>query len=84
MRLFDIAVPIVASDVLPNLALDDVREAVDGIRPGLASAERPEVASRIVRRRQRFGVRVREEEAPSYWPAPNARPEVALPDERAP
>ena len=53
-----------ASEVLEGLTPDDVCEAVDGVRFGLTRDEQTEAVARIVRRRQRESVRVREEEAP--------------------
>ena len=70
---------LAASRVLPGLTPADVCEAVDGLRLSLTSDERMEVVARIVRRRQRASVRVREKEAPAYAPGPNCRPEAALP-----
>ncbi len=57
-----------ASELLPGFTPDDMCEAVDGVRLGLNQQERAEAVTRIVRRRQRTSVRVREEEAP--YPAP--------------
>ena len=53
-----------ASGVLGGLTPSDVREAVDGVRLGLTLDERKEAVARIVRRRPRASVRVREREAP--------------------
>ena len=50
------------SHVLEGLTPSDVCEAVDGVRLSLTSDERREAVARIVRRRQRTSVRVREEE----------------------
>ena len=50
------------SHVLEGLTPSDVCEAVDGVRLSLTSDERREAVTRIVRRRQRSSVRVREEE----------------------
>ena len=55
---------LAASRVLGGLTPDDVRAAVDGVRRSTTLAERTEVVARIVRRRRRASVRVREEEAP--------------------
>ena len=52
-----------ASEVLEGLTPGDVCEAVDGVRLGLTFTERTEAVARIVQRRQRASVRVREEEA---------------------
>ena len=60
--------PLEASEVLEGLTPGDVCEAVDGVRIGPTPAERMEAVTRIVRRRQRASVRVREEEA--QYPAP--------------
>ena len=57
------------SHVLEGLAPSDVCEAVDGVRLSLTSDERREAVARIVRRRQRTSVRVREEEG-AYSPDP--------------
>ena len=51
-----------ASRVLEGLTPEDVCEAVEGVRFGLTLTERTEAVARIVRRRQRASVRVREEE----------------------
>ena len=61
-----------ASQVLEGLTPDDVCEAVEGVRSSLTHDERTEAVTRIIRRRQRASVRVREEEAP-YSPVPNRR-----------
>ena len=50
-----------ASGVLEGLTPDDVCEAVEVVRFGLTHDERAEAVARIVRRRQRASVRVREE-----------------------
>ena len=57
-----------ASQVLEGLTADDVREAADGVRRSLTPAESIEAVARIVQRRRRASVRVREEEA--SYPAP--------------
>ena len=49
--------------VLPELTPDDVCEAVEGVRVGRTLDERKGAVARIVRRRRRASVRVREEEA---------------------
>lgn len=54
--------PIPASHVLGGLNEGDVREAVDGVRFGMTPQERIDAVARIVRRRQRASVRVREAE----------------------
>ena len=74
---------ISASEVLPGLTPDDVCGAVEGVRQSLTTAERMDAVTRIVRRRQRASVRVREEDPPPYAPASNARAEAAATD-RAP
>ena len=51
-----------ASQVLEGLTPDDVCEAVEGVRVGQTYDDRKEAVARIVRRRQRASVRVREEE----------------------
>ena len=50
------------SVVLEGLTPDAVCEAVDGVRLGETDDERKEVVARIVRRRQRVSLRVREEQ----------------------
>lgn len=52
--------PIPASGVLGGLTAGDVCEAVDGVRFGMTPRERMEAVARIVRRRRRASVRVRE------------------------
>ena len=53
-----------ASAVLGGLTPDDVREAVDAMDLTLTREERTAAVARIVRRRQRASVRVREDNAP--------------------
>ena len=55
---------LAASEVLEGLTPDDVHEAVDKVRLGPTPAARIEAVTRIVRRRQRASIRVREEPAP--------------------
>ena len=55
---------IAASEVIGGLTPGDVREAVDGVRLGVTLDERTEAVARIVRRRRRTSVRVREEATP--------------------
>ena len=55
-----------ASAVLGGLTPGDVCEAVDGVRLSVTRDERTEAVSRIVRRRRRASVRVREDETPPY------------------
>ena len=50
-----------ASEVLEGLTSDDVREAADGVRRSLTSTEAIEAVTRVVQRRRRASVRVREE-----------------------
>ena len=52
------------SVVLEGLTPDDVCEAVDGVRFGETDDERREAVARIVHRRQRMSLRVREEGEP--------------------
>ena len=52
-----------ASEVLGSLTPGDVREAVEDMHLSLTRDERTAAVARIVRRRQRFSVRVREENA---------------------
>ena len=61
---------IAASEVIGGLTPGDVREAVDGVRRSVTLDERTEAVARIVRRRQRASVRVRDEETP--YPAHRA------------
>lgn len=60
---------LAASAVLGGLTPDDVREAVDAMDLSLTREERTAAVTRIVRRRQRASVRVREDAAP-YPAAP--------------
>ena len=53
---------IESSQVLEGLTPDDVCAAVTGVRVGRNQDERKEAVARVVRRRQRESVRVREEE----------------------
>lgn len=55
--------PLAVSNVLGSLTPADVREAVNGMRRSVTRDERNDAVARIVRRRQRSSVRVREEEA---------------------
>ena len=52
-----------ASQVLEGLTPEDVCDAVEGVRLGQNMDERKDAVARIVRRRQRASIRVREEEA---------------------
>ena len=61
-----------ASEVLTGLTPDDVCEAVEGVRTSRTRDERTEAVARIVRRRQRASVRIREEEALYSTRAPRA------------
>ena len=65
-----------ASEVLEGLTPDDVYEAVEGVRSGLTHTERIDAVARIVRRRQRTSVRVREEKAP--YPVRSAQAESGV------
>ena len=56
--------PLPASGVLGGLTSGDVREAVDGVRFGMTAQDRMEAVARIVRRRRRASVRLRERNAP--------------------
>ena len=56
------------SVVLEGLTPDDVCEAVEGVRFSPSRDEQTEAVARIVARRQRESVRVREEEAPYLLP----------------
>ena len=56
--------PLSVSNVLGSLTPADVREAVHGMRLSVTHDERAETVARIVRRRQRASVRVREEGPP--------------------
>ena len=55
-----------ASGLLEGLRPEDVCAAVEGVRHSLTRTERTEAIARIVRRRRRESVRVREEDAPPY------------------
>ncbi len=55
--------PLPVSNVLGTLTPADVRDAMNGMRLSVTHDERAEAVARIVRRRQRSSVRVREEEA---------------------
>ena len=61
-----------ASEVLEGLTPDDVCEAVEGVRFSLTDEESRQAVARIVRRRQRASVRVREEEK-VYLPVQDGR-----------
>ena len=63
---------LAASKVLGGLTPDDVCEAVEPVRLSLSRAEQTEAVARIVRRRQRSSLRVREEPA-SYSASPAER-----------
>ena len=60
------------SEVLEGLTPEDVCEAVEGVRFSLTDEECREAVTRVVRRRQRTSVRVREEEG-AYSPVPDGR-----------
>ena len=60
------------SEVLEGLTPEDVCEAVEGVRFSLTDEENREAVTRVVRRRQRTSVRVREEEE-AYSPVPDGR-----------
>lgn len=53
---------LTASQVIDGLTPDDACEAVEGVRVGRTFDERKEAVARIVRRRQRASVRIRDEE----------------------
>ena len=55
---------LAASNLVSPLTPSDIREAVTGMRLSVTHDERAEAVARIVRRRQRSSVRVREEDAP--------------------
>ena len=61
--------PLAASVILDGLTPDDVCEAAHRLRLCLTRAERTEAVARIVRRRRRASVRVRDEGAPCRVPA---------------
>ena len=63
---------LAASEVLEGLTPDDVCEAVEGVRFSLTDEECREAVARVVRRRQRTSVRVREDGA-AYTPIPDGR-----------
>lgn len=52
-----------ASELLAGLTPDDVCDAIEGVRLSLTLTERMEAVARVVRRRRKESVRVREEEA---------------------
>ena len=54
---------LAASHLLGGLTAGDVRDAVDGVRSSLTPDERREAVARIVRRRRRASIRVREQGA---------------------
>ena len=58
------AQPLEASNVLPGLTPSDVRQAIEGVRGSGDIRKRIETVARIVRRRQRRSIRLREERAP--------------------
>ena len=60
------------SEVLEGLTPEDVCETVEGVRFSLTDEESREAVTRVVRRRQRTSVRVREEEG-AYSPVPDGR-----------
>lgn len=62
--------PLAVSEALGGLTPGDVREAVDGVRFSATPEERAAAVARIVRRRRRGSVRVRDE-TPTYG-APSA------------
>ena len=55
---------LASSTVLRGLTPDDICEAIVGVRLSVTRDERTEAVARIVRRRQRVSVRVREGETP--------------------
>ena len=63
-----------ASVLLEGLTPQDVCDAVEGVRRSLTYDERKEAVARIVRRRRRASVRVREEDAPPYSPDSDVPP----------
>ena len=60
------------SEVLEGLTPEDVCEAVEGVRFSLTDEESKEAVTRVLRRRRRTSVRVREEEE-AYSPVPDGR-----------
>ena len=68
---------IASSAVLGGITPDDIREAVDGVRLSVTIEERTQAVARVVRRRQRASVRVREEATPyAARPESTAAPHV--------
>ncbi|MCY4221423.1 MAG: Uma2 family endonuclease [Thiotrichales bacterium] len=59
-----------ASEILEGLTSADICEAVDGVRFSLTDEESREAVARVVRRRRRASVRVREEEGGTYQRQP--------------
>ncbi len=55
---------LAASEALGGLTPEDIREAVDGVRLSVTIDEWTSAVTRIVRRRRRASVRVREEATP--------------------
>ena len=73
LALFPEAAPrkLDASEVLDGFTPEDMCEAVEGMRFSLSPTERIEAVARIVQRRQRKSVRVREEEASYSMASPS-------------
>ena len=65
------------SELLAGLTPADVCDAVEGVRLSLTRNERTEAVARIVRRRQRASVRVREDDAPPYSSSPSSGADAA-------
>ena len=63
---------LAASEVLEGLAPEDVIEAVEPVRLSRSRIERTEAVARIVRRRRKRSVQVREEDPPPYHRADHA------------
>ena len=66
--------PLAVSEVLEGLTPADVCEAVEGVRFGRTRAARTEAVARVVRRRRRTSVRVREPDSPPYAAPPEPLP----------
>ena len=70
--------PLVASEVIEGLEPSDVCEAVAGVRLGLTRDERTEAVARIIRRRKRNLLRIREEAPCEYREATGTNTAASL------
>ena len=69
---------LATSEVLEGIRPTDICEAVEPVRSGRTLVERTEAVARIVRRRQRASVRVRENDPPSYAASRPRRTDVPV------